>query len=129
MRERRKNVRASLQTEVWLGQDGIYTRTSEILRDLSEGGAFIETLQRFAMGSIIYLRFKLPGSGQIISCTVEVRNVRKDASGFGVQFLDISAYSVQQIRVYIEGITSSADSREHRNCDRTRTHLDWRWAR
>jgi hypothetical protein len=92
-----------LQTELWLGQDGIYTRSFEMLRDLSEGGAFIETLQRFALGSIIQVRFKLPGSGQLISCTAEVRNVRKDLCGFGVQFLDISQNSVQQIRVYMDG--------------------------
>jgi hypothetical protein len=76
-----------------------------MLRDLSEGGAFIETLQRFALGSIIQVRFKLPGSGQLISCTAEVRNVRKDLCGFGVQFLDISQNSVQQIRVYMDAIS------------------------
>src|ERR1051326_8654250 len=105
MRERRRHFRASLQTELWLGQDGIYTRSLEMLRDLSEGGAFIETLQRFALGSIIQLRFKLPGAGQLISCTAQVRNVRKDLCGFGVQFLDISQNSVQQIRVYMDGIS------------------------
>src|ERR1041385_3130640 len=105
MRQRRKYLRASFQTEVWLGQDGIYTRTSEMLRDLSEGGAFIETSQRFPIGSIIYLRFNLPGSGKLISCTVEVRNVWKDASGFGVQFPDIPPDSAQQIRLYVEGIS------------------------
>src|SRR5438128_1074506 len=45
MAEKRRHVRASLQTEVWLGQDGIFTHTSETLRDLSESGAFIEASQ------------------------------------------------------------------------------------
>jgi c-di-GMP-binding flagellar brake protein YcgR len=112
MTDRRRHVRASLQTEVWLGQDGIYTRTQEMLRDLSEGGAFIETSQRFAIGSIIHLRFKLPGSGQLISCTAEVRNVRQDASGFGVEFLDISSHCAQQIRHLYAGDFGIPGTRE-----------------
>src|SRR5437773_2007570 len=62
MEGRRKHPRASLQTEIWLGQDGIFTRTTETLRDLSEGGAFVETGQRFPVGSILNLRFKLLGT-------------------------------------------------------------------
>src|SRR2546428_12767702 len=82
MAEKRRHVRASLQTEVWLGQDGIFTHTSETLRDLSESGAFIEASQGFALGSIIYLRFRLPYSEQLVSCSVIVRNIRQNG-GFG----------------------------------------------
>src|SRR2546428_13545077 len=83
MAEKRRHVRASLQTEVWLGQDGIFTHTSETLRDLSESGAFIEASQGFALGSIIYLRFRLPYSEQLVSCSVIVRNIRQNGGFFG----------------------------------------------
>src|SRR2546427_10714980 len=91
MAEKRRHVRASLQTEVWLGQDGIFTHTSETLRDLSESGAFIEASQGFALGSIIYLRFRLPYSGQLVSCSVIVRNIRQNG-GFCCVFPRIWPY-------------------------------------
>ena len=54
MAEKRRHVRASFQTEVWLGQDGILTHTSETLRDLSESGAFIEAAATNFHGVGIY---------------------------------------------------------------------------
>ncbi|HVN80207.1 MAG TPA: PilZ domain-containing protein [Terriglobia bacterium] len=101
MEERRKHPRASIQSEIWLGQDGIFTWNPETLRDLSEGGAFIETGQRFSVGSILTLRFTLPGSSRPLSCTVAVRNLR-GGSGLGVEFLDISQDDRHQIREFVQ---------------------------
>ncbi len=98
--ELRKYPRAGLRTEIWIGQDGIFTRTPETLRDLSEGGAFVETSQRFCIGSILHLRFKLPGALRLISCTVCVRNMRNN-SGIGVQFLDLSSEDQLAVRAWI----------------------------
>ena len=47
MHEKRTYPRISLHTEIWLGQDGIFTKTRGMLRELSEGGAFIETAEVF----------------------------------------------------------------------------------
>ncbi len=90
MNEKRISPRVSLHTEIWLGQDGIFTKTRRTLRDLSEGGAFIETAEGFPIGSVLSLRFDLPGVRDLISCAVSVRNVRSDGTGLGVQFLDLS---------------------------------------
>ena len=90
MDEKRKHPRVSLHTEIWLGQDGIFTKTRRVLRDLSEGGALIETAEGFSIGSILSLRFELPGARNPISCAVSVRNVRNEGAGLGVQFLDLS---------------------------------------
>ncbi len=90
MNEKRTYPRAALHTEIWLGQDGILTKARRVLRDLSEEGAFIETAEGFPVGSILSLRFMLPGVRDLISCAVSVRNVRNDGAGLGVQFLDIS---------------------------------------
>ena len=57
---------------------------------MSEGGAFIETAEGFPIGSVLSLRFMLPGARDLISCAVSVRNVRNDSAGLGVQFLDLS---------------------------------------
>ena len=90
MNEKRTHPRVSLHTEIWLGQDGIFTKARRVLRDLSEGGAFIETAEGFPIGSVLSLRFDLPGASNPISCAVSVRNVRNGGAGFGVQFLDLS---------------------------------------
>ena len=90
MNEKRTHPRAALHTEIWLGQDGIFTRGPGNLGDLSEGGAFIETADGSPIGGVLSLRFMLPGVRDLISCAVSVRNVRNDGAGLGVQFLDIS---------------------------------------
>jgi Tfp pilus assembly protein PilZ len=89
-----------MKTEVWLGQDGIFTRTPETPSDLSEGGAFIETSQRFSLGSILNLRLKLPTEPKPIACTVAVRNQR-GLRGIGVQFLDLSRESRQAVSAFV----------------------------
>jgi hypothetical protein len=101
MNERRKHPRASIQSEVWLGQDGIFTRNPETLRDLSEGGAFIETGQRFSVGSVLSLRFTLPGFSRPISCAFAVRSLR-GVDGLGIEFLDLSGEDQQHIREFVE---------------------------
>jgi Tfp pilus assembly protein PilZ len=89
MQDRRQHPRSSVASELWIGQDGIFTRADEKLSDLSVGGAFIETAQHYSVGSVLSLRFKLPDAGRFLTCTAIVKNSR-DSQGFGVQFLDLS---------------------------------------
>lgn len=98
--ERRKFPRQTLTTEIWLGQDGIFTHANESLGELSEGGAFIETSQRYPVGSILSLRFKLPRAMDFITCTIIVRHTR-GGSGLGIEFLDLSPEDRQQIKTFI----------------------------
>lgn len=88
-------------TEIWLGQDGIFTRTNETLTDLSESGAFIETNQRYPTGAILSLRFRLPGAPDFISCAVIIRHT-KGGTGLGVEFLDLMLEDRQQIKTFLE---------------------------
>ena len=90
MDEKRIYPRVSLFTEVWLGEDGIFTKSQRMLRDLSVGGAYVETPEQFPVGSVLSLRFMLPGADAMISCAVFVRNVREGGTGLGVEFLDLS---------------------------------------
>jgi len=98
---RRQHTRLSFTTEIWLGQDGIFTRTDEQLSDLSLGGAFIESRQCYAVGSVLSLRFKLAKSQDFVTCTIIVRNTR-GGRGLGVEFLDLSAEDRQRIKAFIE---------------------------
>lgn len=99
--ERRQFPRCGLDTEIWIGQDGIFTRTNERLDNLSIGGAFIESQQQYSAGTILSLRFKLPTSANFITSAVIVRNVQL-SRGFGVEFLDISSEDRYQIQSYVE---------------------------
>ena len=97
----RKHRRVSLRTELWIGQEGIYTRTDEFLEDLSIGGAFVHSRQVFPVGSILSLRFKLPNVTNFIACTGIVRNMNV-GNGLGVEFLDLPGENSRQIKEYIE---------------------------
>lgn len=97
----RKHQRVGLHTELWIGQDGIFTRTDERLRDLSVGGAFVESRQVFPIGSILNLRFKIPGIVNFVSCSGIVRNMAV-GNGFGVQFLDLSGENLRNVEHLVE---------------------------
>jgi c-di-GMP-binding flagellar brake protein YcgR len=89
MENRRRSFRTNLDTEVWIGQDGIFTRTKERLTNLSAGGAFVETAEGFSVGSVLSLRFRLPDNDAFITCAAIVRNLSV-GYGMGVEFLDLS---------------------------------------
>ena len=109
MAERRTYLRVAFDSEVWLGQDGLFTRTSERLSNVSIGGAFIETGQGFPAGAIVGLRFAL---GSIfINSTVIVRNVYP-GQGIGVQFLDISPEDRNRLQVFIQERAERTDARD-----------------
>ena len=106
----RKHPRASLKTELWIGQDGIFTRTDEFLRDLSIGGAFVQSRQVFPIGSILNFRFKVPNATNLITCTAIVRNMEV-GNGLGVQFLDLSGESLSQVEQFVANtLNTEADT-------------------
>ena len=69
---------------------------NERLADLSVGGAFIEGTGA-TPGSILSLRFKLPGTNDFITCTAMARHMRDH--GFGVEFLDLSPDNQRRLGV------------------------------
>ena len=104
--DKRRYPRTSIDTEVWIGQDGIFTRTKERLTNLSVGGAFIESAETFSVGSLLNLRFQLsPGDG-FITCTAIVRNLQV-GRGVGVEFLDLSRLNRMHIQECIEPLVRS----------------------
>ena len=97
--ERRKYPRVSLETEVWLGQDGLFARTTERLANLSLGGAFIETRSGSKVNEIFSLRFAL--KNDYITSTVIVRNVQVGV-GMGVEFLDLSPEGRDKLEAFLK---------------------------
>ena len=107
MAERRIHLRVAFNSEVWLGQDGFFTRTTECLSNVSVGGAFIATAQGFPVGAIVGLRFAL-GPAFFINSTVIIRNVNP-GQGIGVEFLDISPENRHRLQVFIQQRAAAAD--------------------
>jgi hypothetical protein len=105
--ERRAYQRVTFHSEVWLGQDGLFTRTTERLSNVSIGGAFIETSQIFARGAILGLRFARAST--FINSTIIVRNIYP-GEGIGVQFLDISTEDRDRLQEFIQE-RAGADAR------------------
>ena len=68
MEENRVHKRVVIHIEVWRGEDGIFTRGNERLSNLSVAGAFIQSAGT-TTGSILNLRFRLPGSDDFITTT------------------------------------------------------------
>ena len=99
MKENRVHRRVSIRTEVWRGEDGIFTRGNQRLADLSVGGAFIQGAGT-TTGSILSLRFKLPGSSDFISCTAIARHSR--GGGLGVEFLDMSPDHLGRLAAFVD---------------------------
>jgi hypothetical protein len=100
--ELRRYKRVDIGTEHWIGQDGIFTRTDETLRELSIGGAYAESRQIYPVGSIINIRFRIPAATNPISCSAIIRSVQPGV-GFGLQFLDISRENVHLIERQVAG--------------------------
>lgn len=99
MNEHRRHQRVALETEVWVGHDGIFARTTERLRNLSVGGAFLETASASQIGEIFSLRIALKRG--YVTSTVIVRNVQKGV-GMGVEFLDLSPESLSTLEAFLD---------------------------
>ena len=99
MEENRVHRRVSIHTEVWRGEDGIFTRGNERLGDLSVGGAFIQGAGT-TIGGILSLRFRLPDGDDFITCTAIARHTR--GGGLGVEFLDLSPDNLNRLAAYVD---------------------------
>jgi len=77
--------------------------------DLSSGGLFIDSSERFTVGKVFNMKFALPGqSGKMIECRGSIAwfNERPNPTkpnyplGFGVRFVEISQVALSAIEVF-----------------------------
>ena len=99
MKEKRAHRRISIYTDVWKGEDGIFTAGSERLANLSVGGAFIQGAGT-AVGHILHIRFRMPDSDDFITSTAIGRNTRD--GGLGVEFIDLSPDNRARLAAFID---------------------------
>lgn len=101
MENRRIHPRVSVEAEVWLGEDGVFTHGRERITNLSVGGAFIEAKTGYALGSVVSIRFLL-GSHYITSTTV-VRNA-VPGGWIEVDFIDVSRENEERLAAFIANL-------------------------
>ena len=104
MEEQRLHRRVSFRTEVWRGEDGIFSRGNERLGDLSVGGTYIQGAGA-SIDAILNLRFKLPAGDDFITCTAIARHTR--GGGLGVEFLELSPDNLKRLAAFVNASASA----------------------
>ena len=89
---------------------GATTRSRGYTENIGLGGAFIKTLERFAYDDRIELWVALAGPGNLSRLSSVVR--WSDNSGFGVQFLQISAQDAHTLTQLMRVPTPVPTSRQ-----------------
>ena len=105
MAEHRIHRRVSFRTEVWRGEDDIFSRGNERLGDLSVGGAYIQGAGA-SIGTILNLRFTLPVGNEFITFAAIARHTR--GGGLGVEFLDRSPDNLKRLAAFVNASASAS---------------------
>lgn len=82
------------------------------LRDISQGGAYIETDQELAIGETIALVLSSPSLKN--NCSIQATVVRKDAKGAGFRFLSKSSEQQLVIKAMINSSLKARHKKEQR---------------
>jgi c-di-GMP-binding flagellar brake protein YcgR len=119
--EQRQSKRVPIEAEIFCegkpfqgerGKGNIIINTANI----SGNGIFLETSVPFALCTIIYLRFILPGSTEEILCEGKVARHHTDLDkkfrGMGIEFTRISFRDKRRIEEYIDNLAKSEDGPE-----------------
>lgn len=108
---RRKDRRAGIDRrlaqrvplELWMeevsGDDVYFRRTGNV----SEGGVFFDRAIPHALGTIVTLKFALPGDKEMVVARGEVVSSAgaNDGLGMGVKFISVEGDGAKRIRSYI----------------------------
>jgi uncharacterized protein (TIGR02266 family) len=88
--------------ELWIEEeegDALYFQRAA---NLSAGGAyFVQTVPQ-PVGTVVRLKFTLPGEQSEIACTGEIVSAQADDMGMGVKFLDLDERDRARIQALVE---------------------------
>jgi len=101
MNEKRKYQRVTFFTEVeWVTSGASFKGT---ISDISEGGAYIDTLNPCPIGTLIRMKFKISDNNELRLKAV-VRNSMV-GMGMGVEFIDLTADQKALLHKLINSLT------------------------
>jgi len=74
------------------------------IRNLSVGGAFIETTRDFHVGDVLSFQIFLEGGVELVSGKARVvRKTKEPLSGIGIQFQNLTQSHKKKIKAIVEG--------------------------
>lgn len=82
-------VIVNLQAVLWSDDSTTTGSLKARLTELDPAGSFVVVQQHHQRGTVVELRFRIPGAAEPIACTAVVRDVRR-GEGIGIEFLDMS---------------------------------------
>jgi uncharacterized protein (TIGR02266 family) len=102
MRDERRSAER-YPVELWVEESSDRELYFQRGANISAGGIFLERTIPHAKGTVINLRFSLPGDGNAIEVKGEIVNVGEDATdlGMGVKFLDLRDNDRERIEAFI----------------------------
>ncbi len=101
-RDRRADNRVPL--ELWMeeisGDDVYFRRTGNV----SEGGVFFDRAIPHALGTVVTLKFALPGDKEMVVARGEVVSAAgtREGLGMGVKFITVEGDGAKRIRTYLK---------------------------
>ena len=99
VKDKRSERRVTLIQEIEC--EGEAGKFSKRLADISAGGMFVDTLNRFALGSAVKTRFHLPNSTDPIVASAKVVYVQ-ERIGTGLEFVDLKPEDRKKIEEIVK---------------------------
>ena len=97
--ERRRFPRRKINLEIRIKSKNDDLFDLAVIRDISEGGAFIEIERRLTLGEKIHVAIYLEGGVELLSCRARVvREERGSRSGIGVEFINLKNEDKKKVR-------------------------------
>ena len=91
-----------LDLELWieeLAADAVYFRCAA---NLGEGGVYFDHAVPYPLGTVVTLRFSLPGEAQPLVARGEVVSATRGAVGMGLRFVDFDGDDEQRLQSFVE---------------------------
>ncbi len=106
--ERRKSPRADCVVAVDYGTvDDFF---SEFARNINEGGLFVETEKPHAIGTLVSLQFRIPGTDEPVESSGRVVRIASGSDGppgMGIEFENLDDGSRQKINELVRSLRSA----------------------
>ena len=102
--DRRSSLR--LPIEMWvedLTDGGIVHRRAG---NLSQGGLYLDQTIPLPMGTVVKLRFELPGDPEPLTVSGEIVSVVSKVLGMGVKFIAISPEIQERLNAYVDRLAT-----------------------
>jgi hypothetical protein len=101
-RQRERRIGSRVPVELWmeevLGEDVYFRRTGNV----SEGGVYFDKAIPHMLGTMVTLKFALPGDREMVVARGEVVSGGGDELGMGVKFKTIEGDGQRRLREFIE---------------------------